>query len=259
MTHNKKYAFVLLCVSVVLLYFVSARIGQISNTADGGVSHDTDVVSFDNINRAGPQQSAAPVPTESPKPEINTADWQYKLVDETHVLSSSFAPNVTEIGDGQYFDERAADALNEMLTAANDAGYTTCVRAGYRPYKTQAYIFFGKASQIAWDGTVSYADAEVLAREYVAYPGTSEHQLGLAADIMDKAETALDAEKAAQLPVLQWLRENCAEYGFILRYPEEKKDITGRYEPWHFRYVGVEAAKYIMDKEICLEEFLDLY
>ncbi|MCD7852535.1 MAG: M15 family metallopeptidase [Oscillospiraceae bacterium] len=166
---------------------------------------------------------------------------------------------MTEVRDGQYFDSRAAEELLEMISGAEEAGYTVTIRTGYRPYATQAYIFFGKASQIAWDGTVEYADAEELARKTVAYPGTSEHQLGLAVDLMDSASTAMVAEDVEELPVLLWLQEHCAEYGFIYRYPKEKQEITGWYEPWHFRYVGKAAATYIMENDLCLEEFIELY
>ena len=119
-------------------------------------------------------------------------------------------------------------------------------------------MFYGRASQIAYGGTVSYPEAEQLARQYVAYPGTSEHQLGLAADIIDSASTTLDTDTLNDAPLIVWLRENCADYGFIQRFPENKQEITGRFEPWHFRYVGEEAAKYIMENGLSLEEFREL-
>ena len=99
----------------------------------------------------------------------------------------------------------------------------------------------------------------MMARKIVAYPGTSEHQLGLAVDIVDSSSTVLDADMLEDMPLLQWLSQHCHEYGFILRYPKDKEDVTGWYEPWHFRYVGIDAAKYIMEKGICLEEFIQLY
>jgi len=187
----------------------------------------------------------------------NPGDWKLKLVNETYVLSSSFAPNVTDIGNGQYFDSRAVDALLAMIAGAEEAGYTVCVRNAYRPYSNQAYLFFGRASQIQWGTDMDMLEAEALAREVVAYPGTSEHQLGLVADLMDSEDTVMDADAVKNLPVLQWLTEHCAEYGFILRYPEDKQDITGWFEPWHFRYVGEECAAYIMENGLCLEEFLE--
>jgi D-alanyl-D-alanine carboxypeptidase len=92
----------------------------------------------------------------------------------------------------------------------------------------------------------------------VAYPGTSEHQTGLCCDITDKYYSAMDVSQMDQ-NLLTWLREHCAEYGFILRYPGNKESITGWNEPWHYRYVGVEAAKYMTENNLCLEEFRKLY
>ena len=97
------------------------------------------------------------------------------------------------------------------------------------------------------------------AARIVNRPGTSEHQLGLCADITDKfyEVKTKELEKTA---LYQWMYAHCQNYGFILRYPADKQDITGvMYEPWHFRYVGKEAAAYIMGNGLCLEEFLDLY
>ena len=93
---------------------------------------------------------------------------------------------------------------------------------------------------------------------WVARPGTSEHQTGLAVDIVDTSYQILD-EGQENTPVQQWLMAHCAEYGFILRYPTDKSEITGvGYEPWHYRYVGVEAAREIMANGLCLEEYLAL-
>lgn len=100
--------------------------------------------------------------------------------------------------------------------------------------------------------------AEIEAARNVAYPGTSEHHLGLAVDIVSLQYQQLD-EAQARTPEIIWLTEHCSEYGFILRYPKDKTQITGIvYEPWHFRYVGVETAKVIMEQGLCLEEYLEL-
>lgn len=256
----------LLVLMVVLLTIVSSRISPKLPTEDSSVSVPDDysdvTVSPGVPGLVMPSESpdiSAPVQTEEPLPAVSIHEWNLKLVNNINVLSSSFAPDVTEVADGQYFDTRAVDSLNAMLEAARMQGYATYLSTAYRPYSTQAYIFYGKASQIAWGGEVDYADAEMMARELVAYPGTSEHQLGLAVDIVDTSSTVLDAEMLEDMPLLVWLQQHCHEYGFILRYPKDKEEITGWYEPWHFRYVGVDAATYIMEKGLCLEEFIQLY
>ena len=263
MVRNKK-SILLLVLMIVLLVLISSRISPKQAAPRPGAPAVTD----DPIPSATPpaETEAPPEATPEPTPNIrdvlpgvNRNDWNMKLVNDTYILASTFAPNVVAVRDNQYFDERAADALEAMLKAAEKAGYTVCIRNAYRPFATQAYLFNGKASQIQWGTDMSLLEAETKARKIVAYPGTSEHQLGLCADIMDNADTTMKADEVENLPLLVWLKQHCAEYGFILRYPKDKQEITGWYEPWHFRYVGEEAATYIMEKGICLEELIAMF
>ena len=122
-------------------------------------------------------------------------------------------------------------------------------------------MFNAKASQLA--GDIDYMDPRYQefaekAKQIVMYPGSSEHQLGLAVDIMDRQYKSLIYENMDQ-ELFAWLDEHCAEYGFIKRYPTRKLLLTGWDEPWHYRYVGVEAATYIMEHGICYEEFYKHY
>jgi D-alanyl-D-alanine carboxypeptidase len=259
---QKSRGIVLLIAVVALLVVVSSRTSSGGGAVPAGPAKVTDdPVPSTEVQQTPPPAVETPPPEKTPGireqlPGVSPPAWNLKLVNNSYVLSSSFAPNVTEIGGGQYFDSRAVEALQDMIGAAEDAGYTVAVRNAYRPYSTQAYIFFGKASQIQWGTDMEMIEAEERARKIVAYPGTSEHQLGLAADLMDSADSEMAAERAARLPLLKWLTAHCAEYGFILRYPKDKQELTGWYEPWHFRYVGVECAEYIMENNLCLEEFI---
>ncbi|MCD8343812.1 MAG: M15 family metallopeptidase [Oscillospiraceae bacterium] len=253
----------LILACILLLCVISARVGQ--SGADGlediSIVMPDDAVTLTEMPEPTPESTPEPTPEPyADKPDADVYSWELRLVNNTHVLTGSFTPDeVVEVRDGAYFDSRAADALESMLLGAEEAGYTVYVKEGYRPYTSQATMFFGRASIIALDPDIPYEEAETLARSIVAYPGTSDHQTGLAADIVDDYSTSLDSEALGDLPVLLWLQENCAQYGFIYRYPEDKKDITGWYEPWHFRYVGVEAAEYMMENNLCLEEFIALY
>ena len=266
MTKKKGAIMLLLVLVVVLLVIVSSRLSPPLPAGQTTDLSDPEQTLYTPLPNAGANQTdepeQTPEPTVDPRdllPDVSIYDWNLKLVNNVSVLSSSFAPDVTAIDDGQYFDSRAVDALNSLLSAVKAQGFSVYISAAYRPYSTQAYLFYGKASQIAWGGTVEYAEAEMMARELVAYPGTSEHQLGLCVDLIDSANTAMVAEEVEDMPLLVWLREHCAAYGFILRYPKDKEEITGWYEPWHFRYVGQEAAAYIMENGLCLEEFIGLY
>jgi len=206
-----------------------------------------------------PEPTPSPEPTWAhPWPQINLSLWQYRLVNPWHALPDDFAPQITQLPSGAYFDVRAADALEAFVAAGNAEGISMFVSSGYRDMATQRYLYERKVKSKTDQG-FSRGEAEAYARRIVAYPGTSEHNLGLAADIVDQRYDLLTSA-FADTAAGQWLRTHCAEYGFILRYPQGKEEITGIiYEPWHFRYVGKEAAAYIMENGICYEEFLALY
>ena len=265
-----KWRILLLVLIVVLLSIISSRVSpSLPEPDDTSISVPGDIKNPsvspsvpDDISIPEVSPSETPQESEAPKldlPDISIHEWNLKLVNNKNIRPESFTPDVSAIVNGQYFDSRAVDALNAMLEGAAKNGYSSYVSTAYRPYSTQAYIFFGKASQIARGGEVEYAEAEIMARELVAYPGTSEHQLGLAVDIVDSSETYLVVEDVENMPLLLWLKAHCQEYGFILRYPKDKQSITGWYEPWHFRYVGLDAAKFMVENNLCLEEFVDLY
>lgn len=261
---SKSQKLLLLVLTLTLLLIVSARVSPGSARQSETETESWEVTPI-RITAPPAEETPEPTPTEAPRireqlPDVSLTDWNLKLINNTYVVGRDFVPNVTEVRDGQQFDVRAADALEEMLSGAEAAGYTVSICAAYRPYQTQATLFFGRASIIAESQHMPYGEAvEQLARSIVAYPGTSDHQTALGADIMDSASTDRVAEDVEDLPVLKWLQAHCAEYGFILRYPKNKQEITGWYEPWHFRYVGKEAAAYIMEHDLCLEEFYEQF
>ncbi len=262
--------FALCALTIVLILLIGSRYGErgtVISEQGGSLVHVSGSVSGivpdnDTENIAQAPVTPSPPPTPRPtvyKPDVDINSWEFMLVNSENSIGLYAPQDNARIEDGaQYFDSRAVDALEQFLQAARDAGYTPYINTAYRPYSAQEYLFNGKASQIAWGGTYTYEEAVEMAKSIVAFPGTSEHQTGLAADITDKFYSTLDASKMDQ-GLLTWLREHCAEYGFILRYPADKVSITGWDEPWHFRYVGVEAAEYIMENGLCLEEFLKLY
>jgi len=184
--------------------------------------------------------------------------WNLTLVNFENELSAEFEPaELAEVDNGYLADARIADALKKMIA---DARSTEDVRiialSGYRDYEYQKELFDNKVQRLQQEKGYSITKAREEAATVVAVPGTSEHQLGLALDLVDARHVKLD-ESQENTAAYKWLYEHCAEYGFIVRYPNGKTDITGIiYEPWHFRYVGVEAATYIMENNITLEEYL---
>ena len=130
--------------------------------------------------------------------------------------------------------------------------------SGYRDYDTQYTIYWNHINQYMAQG-MTEEEAHAKTRLAVNYPGASEHQSGLCADILESASQEMEPWIGGS-GLMLWLEQHCAEYGFVVRYPKDKTDITGvEYEPWHLRYVGVDAATYMMEKGLCLEEFLALY
>lgn len=182
-------------------------------------------------------------------------DWQLRLVSAAHPLPEDFeAPKLTKLRGGHAIDSRAYPALQQMMDDCRAAGLNPVICSSYRTHDKQEELFQKKVNTLLRQG-YSQEEAETEAARWVARPGTSEHETGLAVDIVDKSYQLLD-EKQEQTPVQQWLMAHCAEYGFILRYSVEKSDLTGiGYEPWHYRYVGVEAAKAITEQGLCLEEY----
>ena len=206
-----------------------------------------------------PDPTPEPTPTRDPDlPDIDISEWQYRLVNTEVPLEREYEPEVTALEGNQSFDARAAQSLQDFVDDARAAGNSVIVTSSYRPYVTQEYLFNNKVNEHRNMGKTeetAIADASRI----VARPGTSEHQLALAADIVDRYYDYLTVD-FANTQLAQWMKSRCKDYGFILRYPEDKQDITKiMFEPWHFRYVGVEAATYIMEHGLCLEEFVALY
>lgn len=161
-----------------------------------------------------------------------------------------------EVSKGYYMEKKAAENLAAMLADARKNGLSPVVVSAFRTNAKQRALFNKQIDKQKSRGFTAYADAFSQARRIVACPGTSEHEIGLAADIVSAYYTGLDSNQE-KTKEAKWLVKHCAEYGFILRYPKNKTDITEIiYEPWHYRYVGVDAAKAITDGGLCLEEYL---
>lgn len=186
--------------------------------------------------------------------KIKDAEWNMILVNEDYPLDETFKVDLEKLDSDYQLDSRVVDAAKEMLAAGEEAGLNMVVISAYRDNEKQEQIFNQTVEQWVNDG-YDYLSAYNETKKSVALPGASEHATGLALDIISAEYQELD-EKQADTEEAKWLAEHCAEYGFILRYPPEKADVTGiTYEPWHYRYVGKEAAKEIMEKGITLEEY----
>lgn len=206
-------------------------------------------------------QEAASNPETAPKEERRdpvfpeAEAWQILLVNPWNEMPEDFEVTLKTLPDGQKVDERAYEDLNAMLEDCRKAGLRPKICSSYRTQSKQTYLYNNKIARLRSAG-YSKTAAEAEAGRWVARPGTSEHQLGLALDIVSQSYQAL-TKKQEKTAEQKWLMEHCWEYGFILRYPNDKSEITGiGYEPWHYRYVGREVALDIRDSGLCMEEYL---
>lgn len=177
------------------------------------------------------------------------------LINPWHLLPENYEADLENVEYGHRMDACAAEHLRDMLADCREAGCSPLVCSSYRDRYKQETLFQSDVRRFMYRGYSEEEAIEETARN-VAIPGSSEHEAGLAADIVYVGRQSLDENQELN-DTQQWLMEHCWEYGFILRYPKDKQDITGiTYEPWHYRYVGMEAAEEITSRGICLEEYL---
>lgn len=179
------------------------------------------------------------------------------LVNPWNYLPEDYEPEVVTI-DNHWLkvSVECYDALNELLAACRADGYKPYVASAFRSHGDQKWLYQNKINRLIAEG-YSSEEANKLAGTVVAVPGTSEHELGLALDLVDDSYRNLD-EAQENTAAQKWFMEHSWEYGFILRYPNDKSDITGIiYEPWHYRYVGKTIAEEIYKSGLCLEEYIE--
>ena len=178
-------------------------------------------------------------------------DWQIRLVNRDNPLPDDFTVELENLDGCRKFDKRAIEPLKQMICDMRDQGIKNIwAQSTYRSIEYQKGLYEKSINKYLKQGK-SQEEAQKLTDEYINKPGTSEHHLGLAVDF-NNVDEGFENTKA-----YKWLLENASDYGFILRYPKEKEDITGiEYEPWHWRYVGPEHAKKMKEQNLCLEEYV---
>ncbi len=251
--------------AVILILLCAALAGVVAMRTGGAEESEPAVVMLPVATEAPAAAEPTPTPTAEPtpeptptptpepyadKPDVDITSWELLLVNAEHNIGD-YTPELTAVEGGHYFDSRAAESLEAFIAAARAEGLSVYLSSSYRSYDEQSYLFNRKVAQ--------YNGDEETAATIVARPGTSEHQTGLCCDITDRYYE-LKTSELENTELYQWMSAHCAEYGFIVRYPKDREDSTGIiYEPWHFRYVGVEAAEYITENSLTLEEFTALY
>ena len=191
-----------------------------------------------------PERVTLSPPADTPANALPDLPWELTLVNRESGLPDGYTFTLTTI-DGVRVDRRIAGALKDMLDDAKNAGYDICLNSGYRTNAEQQALFDDKAAAFRASG-YDDATARGLASQWVSPPGASEHALGLAVDIGTATPALSD-----------WLADESWRYGFIQRYPPDKTALTGvSHEPWHYRYVGIDAASRMHAQGLCLEEYV---
>ena len=211
----------------------------------------------DQVNQSNNQLIAANKVKANQNKSANSVvkDELLTLVNFENTIPKDWKVDLVQLNNGQSVDRRIYDDLIAMLQAAKSEGLNPLICSSYRTNEKQEQLYQNKVSEYLSQG-YSKVEASDKAAFWVARPGTSEHQLGLAVDIVSTKNQRLDRSQENTVEQ-QWLIQNSWKYGFVLRYPTNKNSITGvGYEPWHYRYVGKEHAKKINELGVCLEEYV---
>ena len=218
----------------------------VSENADTDADKTEEAASMTEANNTVEQQ------------EFRSDDWRLVLINKQNSIPDDYSFQLGTIKGKMQCDKRILEDLLAMLEAAERDGVNLTICSPYRDLEYQQMLFDRKIKRYMNRG-MSYMEAYQLSSQAVTVPGASEHQIGLALDIVCNDYMSLD-EGFGDTKAGKWLAANSCRFGFILRYPEGKENITGiEYEPWHFRYVGKAAATVIMEQGISLEEFWEEY
>ena len=248
--NKKKVVLVIgLFIIIILLIRKGTKKGKAIETATKtnleNVNNIETVQQNDVENNQTSDQSAEPS-----KKKID--DWRLTLANYENLLPENFTVKVSDIDKTRQFDSRAIGELNDMMNAMKKDGITNVwIQSAYRSVARQKELYDNSVKKYLQQGKTQ-EEAEKLTDEYINKPGSSDHNLGLAVDF-----NYVD-NKFEQLDGFKWLKNNAENYGFVLRYPKDKEDITKiAYESWHWRYVGVEHAKKMNELNMCLEEYIE--
>lgn len=256
----------IIIILAVSLIVVSVKYAALKSEGTASAPGGTPVSSVQSNSGLTASQSPSASSTQS-SPSASVIDkseldkWYMKLVNPDNSVTSDFIDSVqlAEITSSytsgaqssKYLDSRIVDAFEGMCRAAEKDNIKLWAVSAYRTYSYQQGLYNRRVERCQNDG-LSLEAAKKKAATIVALPGTSEHHLGLAVDIISVEESF---EKTKEF---KWLSENAENFGFILRYPKDKQSITKIiYEPWHYRYVGVEHAKAMNELDMCFEEYVE--
>ena len=235
----------------VIAFLIQAFSSLVSDSAssrvDNPLSSSENSLKSGEISKTESSQSQRVDPADLVLQE-QSSDWRLLLVNPQNPMPEGYTVNVVEYDDVE-MDERICDAYKEMQRDAHENGYTLWISSAYRSVEKQQDLLDAEVSRHMREDGLSEEEALEKALQTMTVPGYSEHNTGLAIDL--NGVTAIEDEE------YEWLCRHAADYGFILRYPQGKEAVTGiQFEAWHFRYVGQEHAQYMVQHDMCLEEYI---
>ena len=198
------------------------------------------------------------LPYLSAKADVTTErDWRLILVNPDNLIPEGWVPELTMTKYGYQVDSRIVDDVTALIEGAAKDNVSLIICYGYRTLEQSQQLFEKQIRRQLANG-LSQEAAVAEAKRWVAPPGTSDHHTGLALDIVTPEYQVLN-HGFYDTPAGRWMEEHCWEYGFVIRFPKDKQDITGiTYEPWHLRFVGKEHAAAMREQNLCLEEYFEL-
>lgn len=242
---NKKKIAIVLCFFLLIILLIAKRVKKNKTMETAIVKElETDVIDYENDNIQTQNLNL-----QREQKEID--DWRLVLANYENLLPEDFYVEVSNIDKTRQFDSRAIGDLNNMMNDMKKSGITNIwIQSAYRSVERQKELYDNSVQKYLKQGKTK-EEAERLTDEYINKPGSSDHNLGLAVDF-----NYVD-NKFEKLEGFKWLKRNAENYGFVLRYPKDKEDVTQiAYESWHWRYVGAEHAKKMNELNMCLEEYV---
>lgn len=266
---NKKKVFVVIILPIIVIFFIinkansknsqevnseiSKQTEETTQSTSENTTGQTNVAtsSTGTTNTSSTNTSSTVEGNETPNVDVTT-DWRIRLANYDNILPEDFEVELADIDSTRQFDARAIKYLKDMINDMKKDGHTSIwVQSSYRSVARQKELYENSINKYLKQGKTQ-EEAEKLTDEYINKPGSSDHNLGLAVDFNYVDNTFADTDE------YKWLLENAENYGFILRYPKDKEDITKiAYESWHWRYVGEEHAKKMNELNMCLEEYVE--
>lgn len=241
----------LLLLIIMCTILIFSKLNSLLNT-DSTLSVKGQTIDLRNDNQSNIQSQS----TDTIPQRISDLPWYLTLINSENPIDDNYQITLTRLRNKQAIDSRCYPELQSMMDDCRAAGLSPIICSSYRTYEKQQDLFEQQVQEFINQG-YGKLDAQKKAAGAVARPGTSEHELGLAVDIVDENNQRLN-QYQENTAVQRWLMQNSWRYGFILRYPSDKTDITGiQYEPWHYRFVGKEAARIIYENNWTLEEYLN--